>query len=107
MPRLRSTGRSIWPSFLRRGEVLHITGTNLQQVGVLSNQIQVFRRENFGHYGQAGFLTGLCQEFEALGFKPLEAVGGGSRFEGPSSKHIGTCLSNQVCSADDLLLTLD
>ena len=61
--------------------VLHIAGTDLQHIAVLAHQIDIFRRNDFGHDRQPRLLASLGEHFEANFLETLETVGTGPWLE--------------------------
>ena len=64
----------------------------------------MFFTHNLGNYGQSCSLTGLTQQFKAIGTHSLEVVGRGSGLEGAAAqKCCARCLYG-LCNAYNLLL---
>jgi hypothetical protein len=82
--RLReSTFEENWPSgssnFLEQREILCISRANLQDIGVLGDQIDISGVHDFGHEQHLVLLSGSSTEFQALFAHALETVRAGSR----------------------------
>src|SRR4030043_1593264 len=63
-------------------EVLHISSTDLKDIGIFGYQADVMWIENFGDHGYVALLSYARQQLQTSLCQPLIAKGGGSRFEG-------------------------
>ncbi len=72
---------------LEQGEVLHVAGADLHDVGIAGHQLYVPRVDHLGDDGQAGRLPGQGQQLQPILFHPLEGIGAGARLEGPAPQH--------------------
>ena len=67
---------------LEQGEVLHVAGADLEDVGVLGDQLDVARVHDLGDDGQArGLARASASSLQPLLPEPLERVRGGARLE--------------------------
>src|SRR4029453_664836 len=60
-------------------KVLHIARPDLQDIGVLTHNIQVARIKNFGDDRQPGHFSSMSQIIQTFRAQTLEAIGRGSR----------------------------
>ncbi len=86
----------------QQGEVLHVARPHLQHVGVLGNQLDVFRAQHFGDHRQAGYSARFAQQTEPFLAQSLEVVGGGAGLVGASAQHAGACGPDRKGSAEQL-----
>ena len=62
------------PDGPKKAEVLHVAGTNLQDVGRFGHAVEFGQVQDLGHDWQARLGSGLGQERQALVLQTLEAV---------------------------------
>ena len=65
-PRFSRTGRPHLPSVFQQREVLHVARADLQDVGVLGDQIDVAVAHHFGDDAEAGLLAWLSRAASGL-----------------------------------------
>jgi hypothetical protein len=66
--------------------MLHISRADLEHIGILRDDIELFKADDFSYDGKAGFFACLYEHFEALFTKPLKCVGACARFIRTSAK---------------------
>lgn len=71
---------------------MHVAGANLDDVGVVGGDFEVFEVEEFGDDGELVFFAGLGEEFEGFDAEALEGVGIGAWLEGAAAKEVGAGL---------------
>ena len=91
---------------LEQLEVLHVAGTDLDEVHVLK-QGQVLGVHDFGDDGGAGGAAGQLEQVEALAAHPLEGVGRGAGLERAAAQQGSTGGLHALGTVGDLLLALD
>ncbi len=69
-------------------EVLHVAGADLDDVGVVGGDFEVFEVEEFGDDGQLVFFARLGEELQGFDAEALEGVRVGARFEGAAAKEV-------------------
>lgn len=74
-PRLSSTARFGFADRFEEPIVLHVAAHDLQHVGVVGHEPDIFRREHFGDDRQARGFASLRQQLQPFFFQALEAVG--------------------------------
>ena len=74
---------------LEESIVLHISGTDLQNIRVFCDEIDVIGRHDFGNNGESCFFASCGEQFQAFFFHPLETVGTGARFECSATQRRG------------------
>ena len=75
IPRLRRIGLSTCPQYFKKGEVLHVSGADLQDVHVFIHQVGVHGIDDFRDYRQLVRFTRLGEKAQAVLFQTLETVG--------------------------------
>ncbi len=71
------------------------------------HEVDVFGGDDFGDDGQAGFVAGGGQQFQAVFLQALEAVGAGARLERAAAEGGGAGLLDRAGRRDDLLFAFD
>ena len=94
-------------SRLEQGRVLHVAGTDLDDVRDLGNVAQAFRVHGFGADQEARFLARLGEQLESRPAQPLERVGRCARLPGPAAQDHGARVLHQAGRLDDLPLAFD
>ena len=74
---------------LKQAIVLHVSGPDLQHVGIVGDQFHVFGADHLGDHRQSGFVAGGGQNFQPLFFQALKAVRAGARLERPAAQRRG------------------
>ena len=72
-----------------------------------ATSVDVFAGDDFGDDGEAGFVAGRGQQFEAFFFQALEAVGAGARLERAAAEGRRAGLLDRAGRGDDLLFAFD
>jgi hypothetical protein len=65
-PRLRRIGFLTSCESPQQGEVLHVARAHLQHIGVLTNQVQIFRTHHLGYHRKTSKFPSFAQESSAL-----------------------------------------
>ena len=87
--------------------VLGVAGADLQDVGVIDDELDLAGIQDLGNDGQAGGFAGLGQELEARFAHALEAVGGAARLVGAAAQHPGAGAGHVGGGGSHLLGALD
>src|SRR3712207_7585242 len=83
-----------YTTLFRSREVLHVARADLEDVGVLSDEIHVAGLHDLGDHLQSGLFAGLGEELEAFRPEPLEAVRGGARLVDRKSTRLNSSHAN-------------
>jgi hypothetical protein len=76
-PALEEHGPRLLSGRLEQSKILHIARSDLKNIGVAGDQLDILWSHNLGHDWQPGLTPGLRQQFQPLSAEPLEAIGGG------------------------------
>ncbi len=87
--------------------VLHVAGSDLEDVGVLTDEVDLVDGHDFGDDGEAGLGAGFGEDFEAFLAHALEGVGGGAGFEGSAAESGGTGGFDGVGASEELVMGFD
>src|SRR5262249_3009132 len=87
--------------------VLHVASADLEDIGIIGDKSDLFRRHYFRDDGEAGHGAGLGEQLEALLLESLEAVGAGARLVGAAAQAAAARLADEVGDLEDLLAALD
>ena len=68
-------------------EVLHVARAHLEHIGVLADQVHVFRAHDLGYDRETGEFTSFAQNFQCLNPQALKLVGRSARLVGSAAKH--------------------
>ncbi len=93
--------------FGQQGEVLHVAGTDLEHVRVLSHQVHLPGVHHLGDSAKPRLAPGIGQDLEPVGANPLEGVGRGAGLECPAAEqhraaalHRARCLQQHGAALD-------
>ena len=106
IPRLSITGFFVLAHLIEEGEVLHVAGPYLEDVGVSRHQFHIMRGEHLGDERQASLGTSQSQDFQPFLSQTAELVGGGTRLEGAAAQDISSSCFDCLCCFYDLLFCL-
>ena len=104
---LQQHGAAAFAERLEQREVLHVARADLQNVGVLGDQVDVAVAHDFGDDAESGGFAGLVEQLEAFDFEALEIVGRSARFEGSSAKEFRAGAGHDFCRFQNLALAFD
>ena len=107
IPPLEQDGLPHLAQPLQQGEVLHVPGSDLEDIGVFVHQIDVFRIDNLGNDLQAGSLPSLRQQLQSFLFQALKIVGRGPRLVGPAAQNLGAGRLDAIGRRHELFPVLD
>ncbi len=82
-------------------EVLHVPGADLQHVGKLRDERNLFPAEHLGDDGQSGALAGLREVTQSLHTETLKVIGRGARLERAAAQHVATGIGHRLCRLHD------
>jgi fructoselysine-6-P-deglycase FrlB-like protein len=71
-------------------EVLHVAGTDLENVRVLGDQLHLARVHHLGHHREPRLGSNLGEQTQRLEAEPLEGIRGGARLEGTAADEAPT-----------------
>ena len=91
---------------LEQLKVLHVAGTDLDEVHVLE-QGQMLGVHDLGDDGGTGGTAGQFEQIQALAAHTLEGVGGGAGLEGTAAQQGSTGVLHALGAVGDLLFALD
>ena len=89
MPRFSSTGFRDAAQLAEQREVLHVARADLEDVGVLVDQLDLTDVHHFGDQLQIVLIRSRTQHPQTFLAEPLEAVGRASRLEGAAAQDLG------------------
>ena len=90
---LQHDGTAAFAERFEENEVLHVARADLQDVGVFRDEIDVAIAHDFGDDAEAGGVSRLLQELQAVLFQALEIVGRGARLERAAAEELGAGLA--------------
>src|SRR5271165_1279844 len=91
----------------KKREVLHVPCANLQTIGVLADQFQVFGIHHLSDDRHAGEFSRFRQKLESDLAKTLETVRRCSRLESATAQDLGAAFSNIGRDCSDLFFAFD
>ena len=89
------------------GEILRVARADLQDVGVLGDQVHVTLGEHLGHDAEVIFLRSLLQELEPFLGQALEFIRRGAGLERAAAQEGRTLCLDRLGRGHELLLALD
>ena len=106
-PRLSMTGLADPPDGVEQRVVLHVAGADLEDVGVLRDDVDLVRLHDLGDDRQPGQLARLGEVAEPLDAQALEGVRAGARLERAAAQERRAGRRHRVGRLDGLLAALD
>ena len=95
------------PDVAQQRVVLHVPGADLEDVGVLGDDVDLVRLHHLGDDRQTGPLAGLGEVAQALDAQALERVGRGPRLERATAQDRGAGGRDRVGGLEQLVAALD
>src|SRR5208282_4888592 len=92
---------------LQQRIVFHAARSDLHDVGVLGDDVDIALAHHFRDDGEAGLFPGFGKELEAFHTEALKRIWGGARFVSASAKHARSGSGNELGGLQDLLLRFD
>src|SRR5690606_26954208 len=92
---------------LEERKVRHVAAADLEDIGVLGDELDLIRLHHLADDRHAGGGTGLSEQAQALLAEPLEAVGGRAGLERAAAEHHRTRCPNRLRGPQHLLAALD
>ena len=89
---------------LKQLKVLHIAGSDLDQVDFFVEDIQVIRRHQFCYDRKSGLLFDCTENVKSFQSESLERIRACSRFESAAAQHIGSGSFDRFCDSKNLLV---
>src|SRR6185437_4897093 len=99
---LQQHGPAEFPDSLEQRIILHVAGTDLNAVGVLSNQSCSFIVHRFGHDWKPGFFARPNKQFQAFHAESLKRIWRAAWLERTAAKRRCAGIAHQLGSANDL-----
>src|SRR5258706_9745165 len=104
---LQEDGLARLAELLQQREVLHVARADLQAVGVLRDELDGLRVQDFGDDREAGLLPHAGEDFQARLAEALEGIGGRPRLERAAPVERRARLADRVADLDRLGQRLD
>ena len=92
---------------LEQREILHVAGADLDDIGVLVDQVERFVIHRFGDDQQAEAVADFGHDLQPLFAEPLERIRRGARLEGAAAEELGSGAGHALGDGEGLLAALD